>query len=148
MNIEVVLAEVTHVPTAKGGYDKLNVTYRSDGKVNAKNLVSFNTPKEVWDALKGAEKGATFGIETVKNDKGYWDWTGIARQDGIANLKEDSVEKPQTKSYVPDTERQRMIVRQVALKAAVDFAVGAGIHDKDALIQHAEELNDWLNLNV
>ena len=75
-NFKVEIVNVTppqFVKTAKGGYNVLEVAYKSDGKVTGKKLMDFAS-KAAFDLLLNAKQGEVFDVESEKNDKGYFDW--------------------------------------------------------------------------
>jgi len=75
------------VATANGGYQKLTVTFKNldSGKVEVKSIMSFASP-DVYNRLKDAVQNETFQIEQEKrpgkDQKLYWTWTAIHRDDG------------------------------------------------------------------
>lgn len=122
INIEVVDVTVEEVPrpSGKGSYEKATVAYKnSDGKLESKTLMDWAS-KEVWPVITKAKKGDTFSIDREKDAKGYWNWTNIAKQDGVV-VKEAS-KSPTKPSYETPEERaarQVLIVRQSSLSSAV-----------------------------
>lgn len=139
-NIEVIDVTVQSVPRSdgKGTYDKASVTFKDgQGKVDSKLLVSFGAQAKVFNTLVTAKKGDTFSIERVKNDKGYWDWTGSARQDAVVSNgpapapryapnpeNKAGVTTPVRSNYeTPEERAQRQvyIVRQSSLANAVAY---------------------------
>jgi hypothetical protein len=131
-------------------YEYLEVTYRSyfqgKPKVDGKKLLKFNTPTEVWMALSSAKKGETYQIGIVKNDAGFLDWVEVSTQTGEIS-KGEAVAETGTKAaqYAEqDANRQRMIVRQSSLKAAVDVANAGTNDDTDFILELAAKFEDWV----
>jgi len=65
-------------PKADKNYQQMIVTHTDlvNGKTDGKKLFDF-TAKAVWGTLLTANPGDVFEVERNKNDKGYWEWTGI-----------------------------------------------------------------------
>lgn len=130
MQIKVVSVEVTN----RGKFDQAEVTYKNltfDGKVEAKKVMSF-VNKDVFSTLKSANNGDVFTISREKDDKGYWQWTGIAAGDSQpastggsvpAAAKQTSAATPAPKSTYETAEerakKQVYIVRQSSVSAAI-----------------------------
>lgn len=123
MRIEIVDVKTEN----KGKWRVASVTYKSDtGRVDAKNVMSF-TFKDVFNTLSEAKHGDVFDVTTIKNDKGYWDWTEITAAGkntgaasataGVAKAVRSSYETPEERA-----KRQVYIVRQSSISAAVELA--------------------------
>ena len=111
----------------KGTYGALTVTYRSNGKIAEKKLMSFVNPN-VFKHFEKAQKGDSVDVTSVKNEKtGYWDWTAIGSGDAPqVNTGGNAVAQPTTRvtgsNYETKEERavkQRYIVRQSSLANAI-----------------------------
>lgn len=132
MQIKIIaVSDIKNVPTAKGSYDTLEVTYKNlsfDGKVEAKKLMSF-TNKEVFNAIKSSSANDIFEITRQKDDKGYWQWIGIGPSNGapatVSVTAKTTAPNPAPKSTYETAEeraaRQVMIVRQSSLATAVNL---------------------------
>lgn len=89
MRIQFISGNVENVPTAKGSYNKLTVTFKNldSGKVEVKQIMDFASP-EVYKRLTTATTNELFVIDLEKkpgkDGKEYWTWTGIHRDDGVA----------------------------------------------------------------
>jgi len=131
MVIEVINVAATVVPTAKGSYSKLDVTYKNKSfqdKVESKPIMDF-AAKEAYKALKDAKFGDVFFITRVKNDKGFWDWTKVSTDEQpqmVGNPITPS--KPTTSTPTPRSTyetaeeraaKQLMIVRQSSISSAI-----------------------------
>ncbi|MEN9917052.1 MAG: hypothetical protein RLY40_984 [Pseudomonadota bacterium] len=133
MLIEIVDVVREEIPSknGKGTYGQLTVSYRSNGKIAEKKLISFSNPA-VFKAIEKLTKGASVDVTTVKNDKGYWDWTAI-NEGGAAVATQSNAASTNTRvtgsNYETKEERairQRYIIRQSSISSAVDsLAVGA-----------------------
>ena len=102
IRIKVIAVELASVPTQKGSYQTLDVTYKNQDfgdKTETKKVMSF-TFKEVFNALKDAKSGDTFTINRVKNDKGYWILRSeLTPPSFIKNKTIEGVEKLQDRKY-------------------------------------------------
>lgn len=155
-----MLVKIVHIDfeskSASNGkaYEVAEVIYEANGKKNNKKIMSFSNPG-VFKALKSAGKGASFEVEMVKDNAGYWQWTSMSP---IGGGSDDApvtsrVTGPSTqatnRSYETKEERdarQRLIVRQSSLSAAVSILTpGAKAPiDPDAVKNLASDLTDWV----
>ena len=156
MQIQIIDVGTPNTHAAKNGrsYQSIEVTYKgTDGKVSSKKLMSFSNPS-VFKAVSNLTKGDSVDIITVKDDAGYWQWTGI--NDGstpsqaapAAQASTHTTTRVTGSNYETADERatrQRLIVRQSSLSAAVSIlTVGAKTVDKEAVKNLAQELTDWV----
>jgi len=155
-NIDIEVVDV--VVENMGKYNKMTVTHRvpdnrGQMKVDSKALVDFATPGEVWAQLKDAVRGDHFQIQREKDQKEgkYWQWIGIARQDGPTPLTNTSA-PAESKAAAPnrfavlddkDNKRQRLIVRQSSLAQAVAYHA-AGLDAEGSVLQTAQQFADWV----
>jgi hypothetical protein len=127
MQIEIISVEVEN----KGKYRVARVNFKdSSGKVDGKNIMSF-TFKEVFKTLSESKQGDVFNVKSVKNDKGYWDWTEVeaAGKNSGAKTTSSAVSGAVRGNYETPEERARRqvyIVRQSSLSAAIDLAKANG----------------------
>lgn len=132
MQIEMIDVVREDLPSknGKGTYGQLTVTYRSGGKVQEKKLISFSNPA-VFKAIEKMTKGDVAEVTTVKNDKGYWDWTAIGEGGApqVATQTTPNTTRVTGSNYETKEERairQRYIIRQSSISSAVDsLAAGA-----------------------
>lgn len=134
MQIQVIAVNNQTVPTAKGSYQKLEVTYKDDqGKVGARNIMSFvKESKPAFDILVNATNGEVFDVSMVKqpgkDGKDYWVWTGATK--GVAGAKGNSVQsstgsgsttvpKGNWETAEERAARQIYIIRQSSISSAV-----------------------------
>jgi len=141
VRIQFISSIDEHVATAKGGYDKLTVTFKNldnGGKLEVKPIMSFVAP-DVFNRLKDAKRDDLFNITTEKkpgsDGKSYWTWTEIHRDDGTAPepvVTPASAPAGKTNTYAEnneinrerlafDREKQPLIIRQSCLSSAVDL---------------------------
>ena len=131
----------------QGKYKKMSVAHKiffgGQAKTDSKALVDFATPPDVWNKLESAQKGDRFVIEREKDKKEgkYWEWLSIARDDG-----EEPVSQAPVKSNFSDREdsRQKHIIRQSCLKAAVDLGIANNI-GSDGILDIAKKFEEWVN---
>ena len=136
MKIQVVAVEVTN----RGKYDQAEVTFKNlsfGDKVEAKKLMSF-VNKDVYATIKNASNGDVFTVSRVKDDKGYWQWTGIAVGDevpagasaggNVAAPSKAASPSPKSTYETPEerAKRQVLIVRQSSITSAVAMLAAAG----------------------
>ena len=122
MRIEVLNVSVED----KGKYKMMEVAYKGDdGKVTAKKVMSFGAAEGVFKRLTSAKPGDAFEITSVKNDKGYWDWTGIdnagAQSVTAAKPAGNATPKSTYETSEERANRQVLIVRQSSLSNALEY---------------------------
>lgn len=122
-NIQIIDVSIEDVPTAKGGYKAMSVAFKDleTGKVDAKKLMSFATDKGVWATLEKSTKGDTFSVELQKDEKGYWQWIAIHRQDAAPTKAVTAPTKPTYETPDERAQRQILIVRQSSVASAVEL---------------------------
>ena len=142
MQITVINVANQTVPTNKGSYQKLEVTYKGpDGKVGSRNIMSFvPQSKPAFEALVSASHGDVFDVSMVKeagrDGKEYWVWTnatrGVASAQGSAvpanngTSSTSTVAKGNWETAEERAKRQIYIIRQSSISSAVaTLAVGA-----------------------
>lgn len=127
MQIEVLSTSVED----KGKYKQLEVAYKdAGGKVSSKKIMSFAAP-EVFKIISSAKQGDVFSIESVKNDKGYWDWKSAASGAAPAAKQASGTPAPRSTYETPEERaaRQVLIVRQSSVSSAIEFY---GLNSKKA----------------
>ena len=130
INIVDVGTPSTKASSTGRSYQEIDVTYKTEnGQVSNKKIMSFSNPS-VFNHLKDLTKGEVVHVTTVKNAKGYWDWTGIGNE-GDAPAPTQS--KPATaqagvrvtgSNYETKEERaarQVYIIRQSSISSAIDL---------------------------
>lgn len=108
----------------KGKYKMMKTAYRNNGKLAEKTLMSFGASADVFDVLSKAKAGDTFEVTSVKNDKGFWDWTTISSGEAPAAAKAEGNKAPGRTSFETPEERaarQVLIVRQSSLSSAIEY---------------------------
>lgn len=101
--------------------------------------MSFANPA-TFAVLKDAKQGETFEITTGKNDKDYITWTSATKIAGSATAVGQGPATPRAAAWVPDADRQRLIVKQSSLTAALKFAELRGDEVTfDTIIESADE---------
>lgn len=149
MQITVINVANQTVPTAKGSYQKLEVSYKDDqGKTATRSIMSFvKESKPAFEALVDAKYGDVFKIAMQKDaqDK-YWVWTnatkGTATQNGTTTQGNTSsqstgstVSKGNWETAEERAARQVYIIRQSSIANAVAaLSVGVKTPPKDSEI--------------
>lgn len=137
MNIQIIAVDIAKDRT----WEVATVTYKNlkDNKVTAKKVMSFSLSKDNWELLKNVSKDDILSVDQEKNEKGFWNWTSVARQDGAvgqqaapASPSSGFSKAPQTRSggnwETPEERaaRQVMIVRQSSISSAVELCKDHG----------------------
>ena len=151
MLIEIVDVGQPNTHAAKNGrsYQSMEVTYRADGKVASKKLMSFSNPS-VFTAAKSWTKGEQVNVVTTKDDQGYWQWTGIGTGEAkVANSPAQQGTRVAGSNYETKEERaarQVMIVRQSSISSAVAAMSVGGKNPltPHAVIAYAQELENYV----
>lgn len=109
----------------KGKYKMMEVVYKNaEGKASTKKLMSFTFP-DVFKFFTSVKAGDNVSVTTVKNDKGFWDWTAASNSSG-----EEAVAKPAAGNATPRSTyetaeeraaRQVLIVRQSTISNAIEY---------------------------
>jgi hypothetical protein len=149
MQIEIINVGAPEKAPGKN-YKFLEVAYKDNGAVKGKKLMDFANP-QVFKDIQEYKQGDMVEVLTVKNDKGYWDWTGF--QEGLTPVSATqpnvggTTEKPKPVSNYETKEeraaRQVLIVRQSSLSNAIAFSEGKKVNQAD-LLQIAEEFAEWV----
>lgn len=154
MQIEVIdVSKPTFTKTDKGGYNKIEVAYKADGKVTGKQLVDFGVGKSVYDFFIANPKPGTVEVTTEKNGK-FVNWTGVAtassRQTnpgeesstptstgstggGRSRVTGSNYETPEERAIRRDFEKvkHRQIGRQGCINAAINTLARDGTKELD-----------------
>jgi len=151
INIVDVGTPSTKASSNGRSYQEIEITYKTEnGQVANKKLMSFSNPS-VFNHIKGLAKGEVVSVTTVKNAKGFWDWTGIGNE-GDAPVATQS--KPATaqaggrvtgSNYETKEERaarQVFIIRQSSLSTAVEL-LGQG-KSVDEVIATAKQFEAYV----
>ncbi len=157
MQIEIVANPVSTVPTAKGSYQVIDLAYKNKSfqdKLEGKKVMSF-TNKDVFNVLQKAQFGDVFEVSRVKNDKGFWDWTGVTSSNGAVSAPSPTyapnppdkkagtvVPKSNYETAEERAARQVLIVRQSSISSAVEFAVANKIKDEEEVLRLATRFEE------
>ena len=119
----------------KGKYNQLLVNFKNldTGVVMATKVMSFTVP-DVYAQLKDAVVDSIFDVQSVKNDKGFWEWKSVGplkEAEVAASKKSSFAAKANTAGRDFETSaerhvRQKLIVRQSSLSAAIEVAKELG----------------------
>ena len=159
MQIQIVTTSIETKPTAKGSYQQLEVVYKNltfQGKVESKKLMSFGAAASTFKVLSQAQAGNVFEVTTVKNDKGYIDWTAAAQTTGevapaaaaTTGYASKATPAPKSNYETPEerAQRQILIVRQSSVSSACSvLGIGSKTPPKAAdVIAYAKELEAYV----
>ena len=153
LNIQIV--DVSS-PVSVKKYFTIEVSFKEDGKIKGKKLMSFVHP-QVFKDVQNFVKGDLVEVETVKEGD-YWQWVSVKKvEGGSAPAPAEGGTSGGKQSYTPATKstyetseeravRQRLIVRQSSLAQAVTVLnVGAKAPvDKDTVFGLAEAFTDFV----
>ena len=75
MIISILSCDISK-PTGKN-YEQAEIAFKNEaGEIKGKKVFSF-TNKGVWDNVRNFKSGDKYVVTSVKNDKGFWEWTEI-----------------------------------------------------------------------
>ena len=154
------------VKTVKGGYNFIEVAYKKDGKVEGKKVMDFghNAAKDVFNFIKGVKAGDVLNV-TLEKVNDFWTWVGVEKEGNTTGTagSVDHAALPGTvaqssaksgrvvgSNYETSDERaarQRLIVRQSSLTAALNLAVHNNPKtplSADIIMNSAEEFVNWV----
>lgn len=155
MLIEVISVDVQTKPTAKGSYQVAEVTYKKDGKVNGKKVMSFGNTANAFKVISQASKGEFFEVTQVKEGE-YWNWTNVVKVDdngGNAGASAPARSGPATNAspkstYETPEERaakQVYIARQSSITAALKtLELQKSSPSREEVVELAAYYLDWV----
>lgn len=157
MQITVINVANQTVPTQKGSYQALEVTYKdTGGKVGSKKIMSFVAQsKPAFEALSQATNGEVFTLTQVKDDKGYWVWTGATKGTASAAASVSvpgnsgstgTVAKGNWETSEERAKKQIYIIRQSSISSAIAaLAVGSKSAPKpEDVLQLAKRFEEYV----
>ena len=157
MQISVINVANQTVPTSKGSYQALEVTFKDNtGKVASKKIMSFvKESKKVFDVLATANNGDVFDIQMQKDaqDK-YWVWTDAKKGNAVSaattgtstqSAGPATVSKGNWETAEERAKKQVYIIRQSSLSTAVAaLSGGKATPTADSIIQLAKQFEDYV----
>jgi hypothetical protein len=165
MKIEIIDVTVNHTPTAKGGYNTAEVSFKADGKVQGKKIMSFGHTAEVYKILSvGEQKGKKYDVHqekiaNPKDGKEYWTWLKLTPDTGNSVVTQAPTPSPGTvgsaatrtgggswETAEERAARQVLIVKQSSLERAIDLlTVGAKAPpSRELVLKEAQAFADWV----
>jgi hypothetical protein len=163
MQIQILSVTIETKPTAKGSYQVADVAYKNlsfQGKVEGKKVMSFGATAEGFKALALAQPGEIYEVTVVKNDKGYNDWTSLAKSGAGTPAAEGNAtgsnggsaraatSTPVRSTYETPEERaikQVYIVKQSSVSNAIaTLSVGAKIVKPVDVLELAQQYTDFV----
>lgn len=147
-----MLIEIKSVsPTYKEGkWTKLNLEYVRDGTVASRKLVDIGETKPVFAILKGASPGESYEITVIKDPASdFYNWVSATKTEATSvPVAKTSVSAGAVKSTYETAEeratKQLSIVRQVALKLAVELGIAEGDHGVASAVLKAAKFEDYI----
>lgn len=124
MLIEILGYDLTEKQGKKKGtkYNVMTVAYKRDGKESSMMLMDFKA-KAVFDFIQEiAEFPYLAEVQSVKNERGYWDWEAI-KPAGDMKITDGLKKVVSKKDANVWEEKDRRIIRQSSLDRAVTFVL-------------------------
>jgi hypothetical protein len=154
MQIEIIQVTVNTIPTAKGSYQKAEVAYKRDGKVEGRQIMSF-VNKEVFNTVVKAKAGEVYEVKLEKDAKDYWQWVSIqtggsveASNSSNAGNNGNGMGKSVRSTYETPEERaikQVYIVRQSSISNALTFTLsGKDKHSIEDVLKIAKMFEGYV----
>ena len=148
MQIVITQVQITEINTGKTPYKRADVSYTSNGRPQTFKVMSFSSPA-VFAVLSKASPGEAFNVAISKNAAGYNQWDSITPASAVKPAQAASVSSATRSSYETPEERadrQRLIVRQSSLTAAINtLTPGAKtVLDFQQVVTLAEEYASWV----
>lgn len=151
-----------HTAGRNGGYDHIEVAFKKDGKVEGKKILSF-VNKKVYDLCLNMRAGEVYEVQSEKDDKGYWQWTGVSKLGESATVTEvvpGAVEvSPSGKAQgrgvnrvvgstyeTPEERAKKQVI--ITRLACLSQAVAAGASDNAAITEKATEFEKFIYKNL
>ena len=160
MQISIINVANQTVPTSKGSYQALEVTYKevAGGKVASRKIMSFvNDSKPAFEALSSASNGEVFTISMVKqpgkDGKDYWVWTNATKGataatnvQGNTQSTGGTVAKGNWETSEERAKRQVYIIRQSSISSAISALTcgNKGGIKPDEVLQLAKRFEDYV----
>lgn len=131
--IQVQEVNVSSAGNGPRKYQIANVIYSYNGENRTQKIMSFANP-EVFKAIQDVKSGQTVEVDTVKNDKGFTNWSRVAvvASDGSsapASAKAGAVGPTKVVGSTYETAEERkvkqmLIVKQSSISNAIDYLKG------------------------
>lgn len=157
MEIKVVNVSVEdNIPTKSGNktYSKATVTYHNlaTGKIEAKQIFPFSVSKDLFEKVKALEAGQAYSVNTEKDEKGFWIWTEIDRQDGATmaatparGAAVPTTGRPQYETASERAARQVYIIKQSSLANAISLLKTEKVQPSpQEVIEVAQLFTNWV----
>lgn len=141
MSRRITILKVDNEKSPKG-YPVTSISYTGDdGKVKGMKVMPFGDQKAIADAFKTAVKGDVFEVEFGKNDRDFWEFKSAHKVGGNAEVGSTSAKKD---TWVPDNERQTMIVRQSSIASAVQLLQGTKEANPAKVLEVAKQFEAYV----
>lgn len=123
MSVIEILSSTITKPTGKN-YEQAEVAYKDEkGEIRGKKILSFAN-KDVWKRVLTFKPGEKYAIKSVKNDKGFWEWTEVNEPGEKPAMQPQQYNKgaaPAAKAT--DFRSSEEIIRTTALEVASEVCI-------------------------
>ena len=119
MSKQITILKVDKEKSPKG-YVITSVAYESEGKTKGQKIYPFKEQADVAAAFADAKQGDVYEVNFQKNDRDFWEFAPTPRKLD-AGQKAEPMQSSSKQQWVPDAERQVLIVRQSCTSSAVEF---------------------------
>jgi len=125
------------------GYFVTDISYSSEGKTKGLKVFPFGPQEQVAKAFEGAQPGDVFEVEFQKNDRDFWEFKPGSIRKLEAKPAEGATVAQKTQ-WVPDAERQVMIVRQSSISSAVELLKGTKGASVEEVLKVAKQFEEFV----
>ena len=121
MSKQITILKVDKEKSPKG-YVITSVAYESEGKTKGQKIYPFKEQADVAAAFADAKQGDVYEVNFQKNDRDFWEFAPTPRKLD-AGQKAEPMHRTEgaREKWIPDAERQVLIVRQSCTSSAVEF---------------------------
>ena len=119
MSKQITILKVDKEKSPKG-YVITSVAYESEGKTKGQKIYPFKEQADVAAAFADAKQGDVYEVNFQKNDRDFWEFAPTPRKLDVSQ-KAEPMSTGSKEKWIPDAERQVLIVRQSCTSSAVEF---------------------------
>lgn len=144
----MIIEIVDHTEENKGKYNLMNLSYRFNGKLSEKKLVSFGANAEAYKTLLTSNKGDMFNVTQTKNEQGYNDWVKVVPASATDTPATKAPSASPRSTYETPEERafrQKLIVRQSSVSSAIELLTPRKKEATlDDVLEIAARIEEWV----